>query len=116
MTRQQLTVKSPRHVAPARKRPVPVPGERLRRAVDTVLAGLNDEADLARLDLARLDDVLRAALAWTAAAGDTCRLAPVVRQVRAARSSLCHADAEHARSALLAARDGLHLVPNQRMH
>jgi hypothetical protein len=90
---------------------LPVPGERLRRAVDTVLAGLGDDSDLARLD-----DVLRAALAWTAAAGDTCRIAPAVRQVRDARASLHHADAEHARSALLAARDGLHLVPNQRMH
>jgi hypothetical protein len=91
------------------KRPVPIPGERLRRAVDTVLAGLTDGADLARLD-----DVLRAALAWTAAAGDTCRVANAVRQVRDARGSLRHADTAHARAALLAARDGLHLVPSQR--
>jgi hypothetical protein len=92
-----------------------VPGERLRRAVDTVLAGLGD-GGTTTTDLTRLDDVLRTALAWTAAAGDTCRIAPVVRQVRDARVSLGHADAEHARTALLAARDGLHLVPNQRMH
>jgi hypothetical protein len=88
---------------------MPVPGERLRRAVDTVLDGLTEEADLSRLD-----DVLCAALAWTAAAGDTCRVAHAVRQVRDARASLEHADVEHARTALLAARDDLRLVPNQR--
>ena len=109
MTKQQLSVQSPRRVSPVRKRPAPIPGERLRRAVDTVLAGLTDEADLSRLD-----DVLRAALAWTAAAGDTCRVATAVRQVRDARVSLEHTDAEHARQALLAARDDLRLVPNQR--
>jgi hypothetical protein len=88
---------------------MPVPGERLRRAVDTVLEGLTDRADLSRLD-----DVLRAALAWTAAAGDTCRVAHAVRQVRDARVGLGHADVEHARTALLAAHDDLHVVPNQR--
>jgi hypothetical protein len=97
-------------VPPVAKRPVPVPGERLRRAVDTVLVGLTENADLKRLD-----DVLRTALAWTAAAGDTCRVDTAVRQVRDARLSLSHADATHARTALLAARDGLHVVPNQRM-
>ncbi|MBB4907623.1 hypothetical protein [Actinophytocola algeriensis] len=113
MTKQQLSVQSaPRHVPPARKRPAPIPGERLRRAVDAVLAGLGTEG----ADLARLDDALRAALAWTAAAGDTCRIAPAVRQVRDARTSLVHGDTEHARSALIAARDGLHVVPKQRMH
>jgi hypothetical protein len=112
VTKQQLSVQSPRRASPVRKRPAPIPGERLRRAVDTVLAGLTDEADLSRLD-----DVLRAALAWTAAAGDTCRVAPAVRQVRDARAGLEHADAEHAKEALLAARDDLRLVPNQRaMH
>jgi hypothetical protein len=80
--------------------------------VDAVLAGLGTEG----ADLARLDDALRAALAWTAAAGDTCRIAPAVRQVRDARTSLAHGDTEHARSALIAARDGLHVVPKQRMH
>lgn len=109
---QQLSVQSPLRVPPTvKKRPAPVPGQRLRRAVDTVLAGLGDEADTKRLD-----DMLRTALAWTAAAGDTCRIAPAVRQVRDARISLGHGDIEHARSALLAARDSLHLVPNQRMH
>lgn len=111
MTKQQLSVQSPKRLPPVRKRPLPVPGERLRRAVDNVLAGLNDD------DLSRLDDVLRAALAWTAAAGDTCRIAPAVRQVREARACLDHADREHARSALLAAREDLHPVPSQRaMH
>jgi hypothetical protein len=112
VTKQQLSVQSPRRVSPVRKRPAPIPGERLRRAVDTVLAGLTDEADLSRLD-----DVLRAALAWTAAAGDTCRVAPAVRQVRDARVSLGHDDSEHAKTALLAARDDLRPVPSQRaMH
>lgn len=108
---QQLSIQSPLRVPPVSKRPAPVPGQRLSRAVDTVLAGLGEEAETKRLD-----DVLRAALAWTAAAGDTCRVAPAVRQVRDARISLEHGDTEHARTALLAARDGLHLVPNQRMH
>lgn len=115
MTKQHLSVQSPRHVPPVRKRPIPVPGERLGRAVDTVLTRLGaDSTD--RADLAYLDDVLRTALAWTAASGETCRIAPAVRQVRDARVSLGHGDAEHARSALLIARDNLRLVPNQRMH
>lgn len=112
MTKQQLSVRSPRQLPPVRKRPLPVPGERLRRAVDTVLAGLTDNAGTA--DLSRLDDVLRAALAWTAAAGDTCRVATAVRQVRDARACLEHADVEHATTALLAARDDLQPVPSQR--
>ena len=110
MTKPQFTVQSPPQVPLVPKRPVPVPGERLRRAVDTVLAGLGEETT----DLHRLDDVLRTALAWTAAAGDTCRIAPAVRDVRDARAGLAHSDADHARTALLAARDDLHLVPNQR--
>lgn len=109
MTKQQLSVQSQRRLPPVRKRPLPVPGERLGRAVDTVLAGLTDEADLSRLD-----DVLRAALAWTAAAGDTCRVAHAVRQVRDARVSLNQGDPDHARAALLAAHDDLSHVPSQR--
>lgn len=109
MTKQQLTVHPPRRLPPVRKRPLPVPGERLSRAVDSVLADLTADADLSRLD-----DALRAALAWTAASGDTCRIAPAVRQVRDARVSLAQADIEHAKSALLAARDDLHVVPSQR--
>lgn len=77
--------------------------------MDTVLAGLTDD-----VDVSRLDDVLRAALAWTAAAGDTCRVAPAVRLVRDARVSLVQADLEHARTALLAAREDLHPLPTQR--
>ena len=75
-----------------------------------MLADLGKDA----FDLRRLDDVLRTALAWTAAAGETCRIAPAVRDVRVARTGLAHADAANARTALLAARDDLHLVPNQR--
>jgi hypothetical protein len=77
--------------------------------VDTVLAELADEADLSQLD-----DMLRTALAWTAASGDTCRVAHAVRQVRDARISLSHADTEHARTALQVAKDDLHTVPSQR--
>jgi len=87
-----------------------MPGERLRRAVDTVLTGLTDGPT----DLTRYDDVLRTALAWTAASGDTCRVAPAVRQVRDARVSLTHGDTGHAKAALVAAHDALSLVPNQR--
>ncbi|MGB3440168.1 MAG: hypothetical protein WBA97_15590 [Actinophytocola sp.] len=113
MTNQQLSVQqSPRHAPPVRKRPATVPGGRLRHAVDTVLTGLNS----GDADLARLDDVLRAALAWTAAAGDTCRIAQAVRQVRDARISLGHGDTVHARLALTTARDSLQLVPKPRMH
>jgi hypothetical protein len=112
VTKQQLSVQSPRRLPPVRKRPLPQPGERLRRAVDTVLAGLGDSGG--PTDLSRYDDILRTALAWTAAAGDTCRVEPAVRQVRDARVSLSHGDAAPARAALLAARDDLHLVPNQR--
>jgi hypothetical protein len=113
VTKQQLSVRSPRQLPPVRKRPLPVPGERLRRAVDTVLAGLTDNAETPA-DLSRLDDVLRAALAWTAASGDTCRVATAVRQVRDARVCLENADVEHATTALLAARDDLQPVPSQR--
>lgn len=113
---QQLSVQSPRRVPPMRTRPLPVPGERLRRAVDTVLKGLTDTTDKPA-DVSPLDDVLRTALAWTAAAGDTCRVAPAVRQVRDARVSLAQDDTDHARTALIAAHDALSLVPNQRaMH
>jgi hypothetical protein len=111
VTKQQLSVQSPRQ--PIRKRPLPMPGERLRRAVDAVLRGLTNTTDKPA-DLSRLDDVLRAALAWTAAAGDTCRVAPAVRQVRDARVSLAHDDVDHARTALIAAHDALGLIPNQR--
>ncbi|HYQ63857.1 hypothetical protein [Actinophytocola sp.] len=109
MTKQQLSVQSPRRLPTIRKRPLPFPGERLRRAVDTVLAGLTDDADLSRLD-----DVLRTALAWTAASGDTCRVAPAVREVRDARVGLGQDDLDHAREALLAARDDLRPLPSQR--
>lgn len=109
VSKQQLTVQSSRRPPSARRRPLPVPGEQLSRAVDTVLVELTAEADLSRLD-----DVLRIALAWTAATGDTCRVAPAVRQVRDARVCLDQADLEHARTALLAARDDLRIVPNQR--
>lgn len=110
MTKQQLSVQTARQLPPVRQRPLPVPGQRLRSAVDTVLADVTETPT----DLSRLDDVLRTALAWTAAAGETCRVAPAVRQVRDARICLEQADAEHARTALLAARDELQAVPSQR--
>jgi hypothetical protein len=109
VTKQQLSVQSPRRLPPIGKRPLPFPGERLRRAVDTVLAGLTDDADVSRLD-----EELRTALAWTAASGDTCRVAPAVREVRDARVGLGQDDLDHAREALLAARDDLRPLPSQR--
>lgn len=106
----QLSVETQRRLVPPVKRPLPIPGDKLRRAVDTVLAGLDRETP----DVHRLDDALRTALAWTAAVGDTCRCASAVRQVRIARAGFAAADLDQARDALVAARDGLQLVPNQR--
>lgn len=65
--------------------------------------------------LPQLDDELRTALAWTAAAGETCRIPSAVLAVRTARSRLGKADPDQAREALLTARDHLdHPVPSQR--
>lgn len=87
--------------------PVSHPGDRLRTAVDNVLAGLTAEAEPDPLTMHRFDDTLRGALAWTAALGDTCQVAGAVQAVRKARSRLDAADADQARKALLTARDGL---------
>lgn len=85
--------------------PAPEPGKRLRAAVDTVLAELGAEPSPQALH--RCDDTLRMALAWTAAAGDTCRIAAAVHAVRDARSMLDAEEPDEARVALLSARDGL---------
>jgi hypothetical protein len=94
------------------ERLLPCPGERLRTAVDSVLADLSAEAQPDPLALHRFDDTLRGALAWTAAVGDTCQIAGAVKAVRNARKRLDMADADQARAALLSARDDL--VPGQR--
>lgn len=108
VTKQQLSVGaqttlSPRRTPLVRPRPVPPPGDRLRTAVDTVLSELDKEA----APLPQLDDQLRTALAWTAAAGETCRIPSAVLAVRTARSRLGKADPHQAKQALLAARDHL---------
>lgn len=97
---------------PVRKRPLPVPGGRLCKAVDAVLTDIGTDAG--EQALRQYDDMLRTALAWTAAAGETCRIAPAVVAVRAARTRLRMAEPDKAKQALLAARDGLHHVPDQR--
>src|SRR6185436_10627956 len=98
------------------KRPLPVPGKHLRTAVESVLAELGAGAHPDPRQLHRLDDTLRGALAWTAAVGDTCRVAAAVNAVRNARSRLDADDPDQARASLLTARDGLRLpVPGPRL-
>ena len=87
--------------------PIPEPGKHLRQAVETVLAELSSVTTPQALH--RCDDTLRTALAWTAAEGDTCRIASVVHAVRDARVSLDAEEPDRARVALLSARDGLKL-------
>lgn len=91
------------------KRPMPVPGKHLRSAVDSVLAELTGGATPDVQALHRFDDTLRGALAWTAAVGDTCRVAAAVHAVRDARERLDAADPDQARISLLVALDGLRL-------
>jgi hypothetical protein len=89
------------------KRPVPAPGRYLRTAVDTVLAELAAGAAPDVQALHRFDDTLRGALAWTAAVGDTCRVAAAVHAVRDARERLDAEDPDQAKLALLTAQSGL---------
>jgi hypothetical protein len=103
----------PRREAVVERRPVPVPGKHLRTAVDSVLAELSAGVHPDVHAIHRFDDTLRGALAWTAAVGDTCRVAAAVHAVRDARSRLDQDDPDRARVALLTARDGLRL-PNPR--
>jgi hypothetical protein len=91
------------------KRPVPTPGRYLRTAVDTVLAELAAGAAPDVQTLHRFDDTLRSALAWTAAVGDTCRVAAAVHAVRDARERLDAKDPDQAKLALLTAQSGLTL-------
>jgi hypothetical protein len=125
VSKQQATVdvkselgaaRLPRRKAPVTiRRPAPVPGKYLRTAVDSVLAELASGPALDGAAMHRLDDTLRGALAWTAAVGDTCRLAAAVHAVRDARLRLDAADADQAKAALIAAQDGLrHSMPSQR--
>jgi hypothetical protein len=93
--------------APLIRRPVPKPGDRLRRAVDAALAELAATAAPDDPTRHKLDDLLVGGLAWAAATGDTCRIEPAVHDVRTARVRLDAADPDGARTALLAARQGL---------
>jgi hypothetical protein len=107
---QQLrsSVTAPAHTAPAqRRRPLPQPGDRLRRAVDTVLVELAADGSPDVPALHRLDDLLVGGLAWAAATGDTCRIEHAVHAVRDARARLDAADPDGARTALLTARADL---------
>lgn len=93
---------------------LPEPGKHLRNAVETVLAELPAGASPTPQALHHLDDTLRAALAWTAAAGDTCRLTAAVHAVRDARLSLDAEEPDQARVALLTARADLRLPQPRR--
>lgn len=98
-----------------RPRPAPTPGERLRKAVDAALAELNTTAAPDDPTRHKLDDLLVGGLAWTAATGDTCRIETAVHDVRTARDRLDADDPAGARTALLAAREGLgRPLPSQR--
>ena len=96
-----------------RPRPVPKPGDRLRRAVDAALAELAASGSPDDPTRHKLDDILVGGLAWAAATGDTCRIEPAVHDVRTARVRLDADDPDGARTALLHAREGL-AVPSQR--
>ncbi|MFL6142109.1 MAG: hypothetical protein ACJ72N_09645 [Labedaea sp.] len=98
------------------KQPVSTPGKHLRKAVESVLAELGAGAHPDLRQLHRLDDTLRGALAWTAAVGDTCRVAAAVNAVRKARTRLDADDPDQARASLLSARDGLRVpMPGPRL-
>jgi len=91
----------------AHERPLPRPGEQLRRAVDAVLVELAANGTPDQPVLHRLENVLVGGLAWTAATGDTCRVEHAVHAVRDARARLGAADPDGARTALLTAREDL---------
>ncbi|HEY7591609.1 MAG TPA: hypothetical protein VH969_00525 [Actinophytocola sp.] len=96
-------------------RPAPTPGERLRAAVDAALAELSSTTSPDDPTRHKLDDLLVGGLAWSAATGDTCRIEPAVHDVRTARVRLDADDPAGARTALLAAREGLgRSLPSQR--
>jgi hypothetical protein len=96
------------------RRRVPDAGAYLRKAVESVLAELTASTHPDPQALHRFDDMLRGALAWTAAVGDTCRIAAAVNAVRDARSRLDADDPDEARVALLSARDGLRLPASRK--
>jgi hypothetical protein len=87
----------------------------LRAAVDSALTEVTTTASLDDPTRRKLDDQLVGGLAWAAATGDTCRIESAVRAVRTARSRLAADDPAGARTALLAAREGLgRPLPSQR--
>jgi hypothetical protein len=101
----------------AQRDPMAIPeapaGRRLRDAVDAVLAELGEDASPDTMR--RHEELLRSALAWTAATGETCRVPLAVTAVRRAQRGLAANDQRQATVALLAARDGLRL-PGPRAH
>jgi hypothetical protein len=99
---QQLTSRTRRASAGVPKTQRSPVGRHLRAAVDLVLAELAGDAPT---DHPRLEQTLRAGLAWTAATGDTCRLASSVAAVHRALRELAAGDREQALAALLTARD-----------
>jgi hypothetical protein len=86
------------------------PGERLRNAVDAVLAELTVTGSPDRELLDHFEETLRAGLAWTAATGDTCRFGRAVTAVREAQLALDGSDPEQAIAALRSASEGLRLT------
>jgi hypothetical protein len=101
---KQLTSRTRRASAGVPKTQPSPAGRHLRAAVNTVLAELAGDAPV---DHPRLEQLLRAGLAWTAAMGDTCLVAYAVVAVRQALGALAAGDRDQAVAALLAALDGL---------
>ena len=120
MPKQKMTVNVhedlraiPAHLL--RPRQVRKPGDRLRRAVEAALAELAVTATPDEQTRRRIDNHLVGGLAWAAATGDTCRIEPAVDKVRTARARLGANEPDGARTALLAAREGLGSpLPSQR--
>ncbi|MCG8919055.1 hypothetical protein L6E12_25070 [Actinokineospora sp. PR83] len=91
---------------PPLPRPAPArPGRRLRAAIDTALSGLGtDSAETTA-------QTLVTGLAWTAACGETCQVAPQVAAVRAAITALAAGDVDAAGVLLTEAARVLHDLP-----
>jgi hypothetical protein len=83
----------------------PAPGHYLLAGIETVLTDLGSPGE-------RLADELRAALARTAACGDTCRVRPAADAVRLATGLLLAGRTDEATQALRAARAELMARPS----
>jgi hypothetical protein len=88
----------------------PAPGHYLLAGIETVLTQL---ARTLGAPGARLADELRAALARTAACGDTCRVRPAADAVRLAAGLLLEGSTDEAAQALRAARAELTARPSR---